>query len=176
MPAIHFEAELVRIGSWELLRLPDSASAKLPSRGMAMVEGTINGFSFQAALEPDGKGGHWLRVDGPMRDAAGVGAGDAVSLAIEPIKEWPEPELPADFRTALMADPQVHALWADVTPVARWDWIRWIGSTRQPDTRRRRIEVACSKLKAGQRRPCCFNRSECTEPSVSRNGILLEPA
>jgi hypothetical protein len=175
MSTIHFEAKLFNIGAWTLLRLPESASAKLPSRGMTMVEGTINGFRFQAALEPDGKGSHWFRVDTTMLEAAGADAGDTVTLAIEPIREWPEPEVPADLKSALTDSPQVHKLWMDITPMARWDWIRWIRATKQPETRKRRIEVACSKLKAGTRRPCCFNRNLCTEPSVSNNGVLLEP-
>jgi uncharacterized protein YdeI (YjbR/CyaY-like superfamily) len=83
--------------------------------------------------------------------------------------------VPADLKNALAAAPQAHALWMDITPNARWDWIRWISSTKQPETRRRRIETACSKLKAGERRPCCFNRNLCSEPSISNNGILLEP-
>jgi hypothetical protein len=33
---------------------------------------------------------------------------------------------------------------------------------------------ACSMRKAGKRRPCCFNRNACAEPSVSRGGVLLE--
>ena len=60
--------------------------------------------------------------------------------------------------------------------MARWDWIRWINATAQQETRKRRIEVAFSKLKSGMRRPCCFNRGMCTEPYVSKNGVLLEPA
>src|SRR6266508_281884 len=84
-------------------------------------------------------------------------------------------EVPADLKSALTDSPQVHKLWMDITPMARWDWIRWIRATKQPETRKRRIEVACSKLKAGTRRPCCFNRNLCTEPSVSNNGMLLEP-
>jgi len=175
MSRIRFEAKLFKIGSWTLLRLPKSASAKLPSRGMTMVEGTINGFRFQAALEPDGKGSHWFRLDKTMSDAAGADSGDTIMLAIEPVKEWSEPNVPADLKKALAVVPQAHTLWMDITPMARWDWIRWIGSTKQPETRRRRIEVALSKLKAGDRRPCCFNRTVCTEPYVSNNGVLLEP-
>ncbi|KKU82000.1 MAG: hypothetical protein UY09_C0025G0017 [Parcubacteria group bacterium GW2011_GWA2_47_8] len=63
MFTIRFKTTLFKIDLWTVLMLPKSASAKLPSRGMTMVEGTINGFRFQAALEPDGKGSHWFRVD-----------------------------------------------------------------------------------------------------------------
>jgi hypothetical protein len=91
MSTIRFEAKLFKIGSWALLKLPESASVKLPSRGMTMVEGTMNDLRFQAPLEPDGKGSHWLKLDKTMRKAAGADPGDTVMLAITLIKEWPEP-------------------------------------------------------------------------------------
>ena len=175
MPTIRFEAKLFKLNSWTILRLPKSASAKLPSRGQVMVEGTINGYHFQTPLEPDGTWSHWFRADGNLLKAAKAAPGDTVTLAISPIKEWPEPDVPADLKSALAAAPQVHTLWKHITPMARWEWIRWIRSTNQLETRKRRIEVACSKLKAGERRPCCWNRNLCTEPSVSKNGVLLEP-
>lgn len=168
MAAIHCKATLFRseltekIGSGTLLTLPEEASAKLPSRGMTMVEGTINGFHFQAALEPDGKGSHWFRANETILKGANVAAGDTVTLAIEPSREWPEPKVPVDLKDALAGDPQAHALWLGITPMARWDWIRWIGAAKQPETRTRRIENACDMLKGGKRRPCCFNRNQCT--------------
>ena len=44
------------VDSWTLLTLPKNVSARLPfpsapSRDMTMVEGTINGFPFRAALD-----------------------------------------------------------------------------------------------------------------------------
>jgi hypothetical protein len=96
-------------------------------------------------------------------------------MAVEPSKEWPEPKVPADLNKALAADPQANALWKNITPMARWDWLRWIRATNNEETRSRRIEVALSKLRAGERRPCCFNRNLCTEPEVSKNGVLIEP-
>lgn len=173
MPVIHFEATLSTIGPWTILRLPQEASAKLPSRGQIMVDGAINGIPFHTPLEPDGKGSHWFKVDDSLREAAGANVGDTVDVSIEPSRTWPEPNVPEDLQNALAADPLAESLWTDITPMARWDWIRWIGATNNPDTRKRRIEVALSKLKAGERRPCCFNRSQCCEPSVSKNGVLL---
>jgi hypothetical protein len=175
MSTIRCDATLFTIDSWTLLRLPKSASAQLPSRGLAMVEGALNGVRFHAPLEPDGKGSHWFRVDDTLRAAAGADAGDTVTLEMEPATEWPEPEVPADVQAALADVPQALALWMRITPKAQWDWIRWIRATNDPETRRRRIEVACSKLTAGQRRPCCFNRNLCTEPYVSQNWVLREP-
>jgi hypothetical protein len=175
MSAIRFKAKLFKIGSWTILRLPMSASGKLPSRGQAVVKGTINGFQFQAVLEPDGNGSHWLKIDSSLQKYAKVDVGDTVTLAIEPTKEWPEPDVPSDLMAALNADRRVQTLWMDITPMARWEWIRWIGSTKQPETRKRRIEATCSKLIAGTRRPCCFNRNMCCVPDVSKNGVLIEP-
>ncbi len=159
---IRFSATLFRtkatekIGSSTLLTLPKNASATLPSKGMNMVEGTINGFPFRAALEPNGKGSHRLRVNKAMHDAAGADAVDTVAVEITRAGEEPETRVPLDLRKALAAAPLAQALWADITPIARRDWILWISSAKQPETRWDRIEKACAMLASGKRRVCCF--------------------
>jgi hypothetical protein len=146
--------------AWTFLTLPREASVKLPSRGMTSVEGTFNGLAFRATLQPDGQGGHWLKVDRKFREAAGAEAGDVVSLEIAPAAEEPEPRVPADLRKALLAaDPKARAVWSDITPVARRDWIQWIESAKRAETRVKRIESGCDMLANGKRRPCCFDRS-----------------
>src|SRR5215212_7463402 len=162
---IRFKAKLCRpdatgkVGSWTFLTLPKNASAKLPSRGMTTVEGTINGSAFRATLEPDGEGSHWLKVDRKMREAVGADVGEVVALEIAPAQEELEPKVPADLRKALAAAPKARALWSDITLIARRDWIHWIVSSKQPETRARRIANACSMLSKGKRRVCCFDRS-----------------
>ena len=161
---IRFKAKLSRPASpkgaaWSFLALPNSASAKLPTRGMVTVDGTLAGAPFQATLEPDGEGSHWLKVEKTLLDAAGVAAGDSVALEIAPVAEEPEPKLPADLRKALAANAAAKATWDDITPVARRDWIAWITSGKKAETRVKRIAVACDKLASGSRRACCFDRS-----------------
>lgn len=145
---------------WAFLILPKEASEMLPSRGMVSVEGTFDATPFAATLEPDGQGGHWLKVKPSLRDAAGVKVGDLVALEIAPAEVEPEPEVPSDFDTALAAAPsKARDTWSAITAAARRDWIFWIVSGKKAETRVKRIEVAISKLSAGSRRPCCFDRS-----------------
>src|SRR2546430_1393528 len=69
-----------------------------------------------------------------------------------------EPGMPMDLRKALAAAPMAKAQWKDdLTPIARRDFISWIDTAKQPETRRRRIERAGSMLAAGKRRPCCYS-------------------
>lgn len=175
--AIRLDATLSAINSSTVLRLPEIASKDLPSRGQVAVQGTINGAGFQTVLEPDGNFGHWMRVDDTLQHAAGISAGDTATLDIKVTKDWPEPSVPQDLATALAAAPQkIQNLWTEITPMARWEWARWVNATKNPDTRRRRVEVSISKMNSGKRRPCCFNLSGCTDPDLSKNGRLLEPA
>ena len=160
-------AEAAAAGAWTFLTLPKDASAKLPSRSQTTVDGTINGFPFRATLEPDGQKGHWLKVNRKMREAADADAGDLVTLEIAPVAEEPEPKVPADLRKALAAAPKARALWSDITPIARRDWIHWILSAKQAETRARRVANACSMLAAGKRRVCCFDRSGFYSKSLS---------
>ena len=175
VPTVRFDATLYTIDRWTILRLPEKASGKLPSRCQVAVQGTINGHGFQTVLEPDGYLGHWMRIDGELQRAAAVSAGDTATVEIELLEDWPEPSVPQDLEAALAAAPQkIQDLWEDITPMARWEWVRWVNATGNPDTRKRRVEVSVSKMKSGKRRPCCFNLAACTDPNLSKSGRLIE--
>ena len=55
VPTIRCDATLYTVDKRTILRLPEKASGKLPSRGQVAVQGTINGHGFQTVLEPDGQ-------------------------------------------------------------------------------------------------------------------------
>ena len=64
--------------------------------------------------------------------------------------------LPADLKKALISDQRALALWEDITPLARNEWICWTISVKQEATRKDHIGRVVSELKEGMRRPCCW--------------------
>lgn len=174
--AVRFEATLFEVAGRLILRLPKAASGKLPSRGQVAARGTMNGRPFDTVLEPDGAFGHWVSVGARLAKAAGAAAGSRMTVELAPAEAWPEPVVPPDLRKALGAAPQtVRDLWEAITPMARWEWVRWVNETKNPATRARRIEVSLSKLGRGSRRPCCFNLAACTDPDLAKSGKLDAP-
>lgn len=169
-----FSARVRPIGDRLIIQLPDTASAELPSRGQVAAEVTLNGHAYSTVIEPDGRKGHWLALD-DLRASPGVHAGEDVDVEVSPTKAWPEPDLPEDFAAALGAATDVHEVWADIPPMARWEWVRWVNATASQQTRSRRVEVSVDKLRSGHRRPCCFDLASCTDPELSRSGKLISP-
>lgn len=172
---IQFEATVQLLLSSVVIVLPENESLKLSSRGQVSTTVTLNGREFQVVLEPDGRWSHWFRIDKAMQQATDAKVGDTVSVTIVSRKDWPEPTVPEDFASALADAPQnIQEMWHDITPMARWEWIRWVNATREPGTRQRRIEVSILKMQSGKRRPCCFNLAACTDPELSRSGRLIQ--
>lgn len=162
-----------RIGSYLIIRLPAETSRALPSRGLVMAEGTLNGIPYTAQLEPDGSKGHWLEITDELAELAGVLKEKQATLTVNVVNDWPEPGIPEDIMSAFVAANLIEA-WDSLTVRARWEWLRWIRSTSSEQTRANRIKTACSKLSAGDRRPCCFNSASCTIPEIAKAGILLD--
>ena len=155
---IRFSAEMVgpKTGEASFLQLPKAASAKLSSPGTTMVEGTIDGFPFRAPLESNDKGSHALKISKALQIAIRANAGETVVVELTRIGEEPEIRVPSDLITALKNVRKAEALWAEITAMARREWVRWVSSAKQGETRDRRIETACDMLAKGKRRPCCF--------------------
>lgn len=65
-------------------------------------------------------------------------------------------KLPADLRTALAASPTALAAWERITPLARNEWICWVTTVKQADTRKKHLVRTIAELQQGKRRPCCW--------------------
>src|SRR5947207_5956064 len=93
--------DMAKTGCWTLLNVPKVVSKKLSPRGIAKVEGTMNGHPFRAALEPNTSGSHWLRVNKAIGEGAGADEGDTVQLVL--LGPEPEQTAPAYRRVSLAA-------------------------------------------------------------------------
>jgi hypothetical protein len=125
---------------------------------MESVEGTINDHPFRATLDRKEAGGRELRVNAAMLRGSAARVGDTVRLAIL----GPEGTLvvPNDLRVAMAGSGEATALWAEMSDVARRDYVRWIEGTKVASTRARRVQRTVEQLAEGKRRPCCFNAYE----------------
>ncbi|WP_034647020.1 YdeI/OmpD-associated family protein [Corynebacterium sputi] len=165
---IRFTAPVETVAGRKIIRFPEEASSQLSSRGQVAADVTVNGLTEKRVIEPDGRKGHWLPVDtDALPDAP-------VDITIHPTKDWPEPVVPEDMKGALDEASDIAGQWSDITPMARWEWVRWVGATKNEGTRQRRIDVTVDKLRKGSRRPCCFDLSSCTDPQVAKSGKLID--
>jgi hypothetical protein len=83
--------------------------------------------------------------------------------------------MPSDLRKALTSDNKALAVWQDLTPLARNEWICWVTFVKKADTRKDHVHRTVSELKEGMRRPCCWlgcihRKDKSISPSVQ--GIL----
>lgn len=163
--AIRFEAQVCRSRAPEagaaiaFAVLPADASERLPRRGRTTVDATLDGHAFRVTLEPDGRRSHWLRIPETALEASGVHVGDMTEFRIQSVDPEPEPAMPSDLAEALAGAPDAREVWDATTTIARVDWIHWITSARQAQTREKRIRDACAMLSSGKKRVCCFDPS-----------------
>lgn len=141
-----------------LVIFPKKVAVQLAKLGATKVDGTLNGLPFpRAALKRDEEENYYIGINRTLREAADVKMDDVVTMEIIPVVEVPEVKMPKDLQQALAQAPKAHALWSDITDLARRDWILWIESAKRAETRARRIENCCLMLASGKRRVCCFD-------------------
>ena len=67
-----------------IIPLPQEASDALPSRGQVAVDAVLNDHELTTVVEPDGRRGHWLRVDDALRTALDLADGTPVRFTLTP--------------------------------------------------------------------------------------------
>jgi len=122
------------------------------TRARVPVRGTINKTPFRGSLFPMG-GRHIMVVNRKLREAAGVAAGQTVSVTLERDTEPRVVTPPADFARALKANKEAAALWETLSYTHRREYAEHIEEAKRPETRRRRIEKSIELLAAGRKEP-----------------------
>lgn len=85
--------------------------------------------------------------------------------------------LPDDLRAALLADAAVFALWQNITPLGRNEFICWVEDAKQAATREKRIRRTGEELLEGKKRPCCWQgciHRDDKAPSKWQQAVLID--
>lgn len=144
---------------WGFVLVPEDVSSTLSRRGRLAAELQIGTHMVTVLLEPDGKRGHWLRLDADVIEKTRLQFGTDMSATLVLPAEEPSPAVPPDFAAMLTQHPDAHATWQSTTTIAQLDWIHWVESAKQPRTRAKRIADAAALLSDGEKRVCCFDTS-----------------
>lgn len=75
---------------------------------------------------------------------------------MKPISGGTAHEIPDDLKEALLKHEDAYTAWESLTPLARNEWICWVISVKQQETRDEHVERVVSQLMDGDRRPCCW--------------------
>ena len=152
---------------WGFVLVPSEVSETFPRRGRLGAELRVKKAKSQIMLEPDGKLGHWARVDSALINKANLSFGQELEVSLELPSEEPPPPVPNDFSEMLETHPDALATWNATTPLAQVDWIHWVESAKQTTTRKKRISDAADMLSGGKKRVCCFDPSGYYSKSLS---------
>ncbi len=148
-----FDAVLVRpegVGTWTFINIPLQVSAGFGAKGQVRVKGTINDYPFRSTALPMGDGKHYLVVGKEIRDAIAVAQGDTVKVWLELDLEERRVEVPEQLTQALGSRPQAAAAFERMTYSHQKEWINWIMSAKQAETRLRRVEKALDMIAQGK--------------------------
>ena len=149
-----FEASLVRpagTGTWTFVQIPFDVVGTYGARGQLKVKGTVNDVPIRASLMPNGNGTHYMVVNQSVRDEAGVTAGDAVRVTIEPDTDERTVDVPEDFQEALGANVEAFGFFEKLSYSHRKEYVEWIMSAKKEETRARRIGQAVDMLAKGKK-------------------------
>ena len=85
------------------------------------------------------------------REAAGVAAGDGVTVDIEKDVEPRKGTIPADLADALAGDRAARAFFDRLSYTHRKEWVCWVEEAKKAETRAARITKTVESLHVGKR-------------------------
>jgi Bacteriocin-protection, YdeI or OmpD-Associated/Domain of unknown function (DUF1905) len=147
MAAQRFTATLEQHGSGTVVVVPLDLKETFGS-GRPPVRATVNGYTFRTTLFSMG-GRALLGLNREVRDAAGVTAGEEVSVELERDEEPRTVAVPADLAAALDVDPAVRDTFDGLSYTHRKEYVRWIEDAKREATRSRRVAKAVEMLREG---------------------------
>jgi uncharacterized protein YdeI (YjbR/CyaY-like superfamily) len=108
---------------------------------------TVNGYTYRTTVAVYG-GKFYLGVRREIREAAGITAGDQLTVGLEYDAEFRPVDLPDALRAALEADAAMAAAFEKLSYTRKKEFVQWVSGAKRPETQRRRMEQALATLRA----------------------------
>jgi bifunctional DNA-binding transcriptional regulator/antitoxin component of YhaV-PrlF toxin-antitoxin module len=141
-----YETIVIGFGNHASIKIPDKNLAEIGGNKRAPLRITINGYMYQSTAT--GVGGKCMVVF-PMRDrqAAGVKAGDRITVTLELDDGYRHVEVPAALDAALDAN-GLHNAFYDLAYSKRKEFARQVNDAKAEETQVRRIQKVIAELKS----------------------------
>jgi hypothetical protein len=130
------------------IRIPDEVIESLGSSKRPPVAVTINGHTYRTTAVRMG-GQFFVPLSAENREAAGVAAGDDITVDIEADTAPREVTMPDDLAAAM--DDGARTAYDGLSYTHRKEWVRWVEEAKKPETRATRIEKTVAGLRAGKK-------------------------
>ena len=147
MPALHFDGRLESDQDACFIRVPPEVMTALGDKKRLPVKVTVNGYMYRTTVAVYG-GKFYLGVRREIREAAGVTAGDQLTVGLEYDAELRPVDLPDALRAALEADAAMAAAFEKLSYTRKKEFVQWVSGAKRPETQRRRMEQALATLRA----------------------------
>ena len=128
--------------------IPDAVIEALGSSKRPPVTITINGHTYRTTAVRMG-GQFYVPLNAENRAAAGVAAGEDITVDIEPDTAPREVTVPDDLAAAM--DDDARAAYDGLSFTHRKEWVRWVEEAKKPETRATRIEKTVAGLREGRK-------------------------
>jgi hypothetical protein len=147
MPQIRFDGRLESDKEAHFIRVPAAVLTALGPEKRAPVTLTINGHTYRVRIAVY-SGQSYLGVRREIREAAGIEAGDQLTLVLEYDAELRTVELPDAVRSAVEADARTAAAFDRLSYTRKKELVEWVTGAKRPETQRRRMAQAMAMLLA----------------------------
>ena len=128
------------------IRVPDEVVAALGGGKRISVSVTINGTRYASTVATM-RGEPKIPVSADMRAAAGIAAGDSITVELERDDAARVVDVPAELADALRADPAASVRFAALSNSSQRRHVLSITGARTAETRARRIQRVLDELR-----------------------------
>ena len=121
-------------------------------RARAPVLVRINGVELRTTVAVYG-GRYYVGFRKEIRERAGIGPGDRMTVEIEPDEAPREVEVPPELARALETAPEAKDAFEGLSFTHRREYAEWVSGAKKQETRNRRVGRAVEMLREGVKHP-----------------------